>query len=141
MKHLRWAVLPFLMLFAACGSDDDGPDLIEFETIAIGDQSPVNPGRAEFVFNDDPEYEQLFGTMADVDFDRETIIAVFLGPIGNGGNSFEITEVIDNFSNITVRVTWQVPRVPSGGNTNHYHIIKTEKLSRPVVFSTLEVRE
>lgn len=130
-----------MLLFCACGGDDEDPGLIEFETIAIGDQSPISPGRSEFVINDDPEYEQLFGTTANVDFDRETVIAVFLGPVGNSGNSFEITEVVDNFSNITVRITWRVPRVPAGATTNHYHVIKTQKLARPVVFSTLEVRE
>ena len=140
MKQLRWALLPLLFLFSGC-SDDDGPDLIPFETLAIGDQSPVNVGRDEFVINDESEYEQLFGTTTDVDFDRETVIAVFLGPLGNDGNSFAITEVIDNFSNITVRIQWNSPRVPAGSRTSHYHVIKTEKLSRQILFSTLEVRE
>lgn len=141
MKTLRFLILPLALLLGNCGSDDDGPVQIEFETLAIGDQSPVDTERGNFVLNDDPEYEQLFGETAMVDFDTETVIAVFLGPLGNSGNTYEISEVIDEVSHITVRITWRVPRVPSGANTNHYHVIKTRKLSRPVNFSTIEIRE
>lgn len=142
MKKLCIPIALCLALFiASCGGDDDGPLLIEFETIDIGQQSPIEITRSEHVLNDDPEYQQLFGTAPTVDFDRETVIAVFLGPLGNDGNTFEVTEVIDEGSFITVRITWRVPRLPAGDDTSPYHIIKTRKLSRPINFSTLEIRE
>ncbi len=140
MKYLRFLMLPLALFLGSCGSDD-GPGMIEFETLAIGDQSPVDPGRGQFVLNDDPEYEQLFGEAATVDFDRETVIAVFLGPLGNSGNSYEITEIIDEVSHLTATITRRAPRTPTGSNTNHNHVIKTRKLSRPINFSTLEIRE
>ncbi len=140
MKFIKPLIVFCLLMALGCGSDD-GPALISFETLEIGKESPVEPGRSQHVLNDDPEYEQLFGTTAPVDFDTETIIAVFLGPVGNDGNTFEISEIVDNGSSITVKITWRVPRIPSGDNTYHYHVIKTRKLSRPITFSTLEVRE
>lgn len=140
MKNLKLILLLVGTSLLSCGSDD-GPNLIEFETLAIGEQSPVNPGRSEHVINDESEYEALFGTSVNADFDRETVIAVFLGPVGNDNNTFEIEEIVDNISNITVRITWGSPRVLSGGNTNHYHVVKTRKLSRTINFSTTEIRE
>jgi hypothetical protein len=140
MKKLLLSALILSTLLLSCGSEDD-LNLIAFETLAIGVNSPVNPGRSEHVINDEAAYEALFGTSANADFDRETVIAVFLGSVGNDNNTFEITEVIDNTASITVRILWKSPRVLSGPNTNHYHVIKTRKLSRPVSFSTTEVRE
>lgn len=140
MKNLKALCLIIPMLWLACGSDDS-PNLIAFETLAIGDQSPVSPGRSEHVINDESEYIALFGTSSSVDFDRETVIAVFLGQVGNDNNTFEITEIVDNVSNITVKITWRSPRVLSGANTSHYHVIKTQKLSRTINFSTTEIRE
>lgn len=140
MKNLKnlWLLLPLLLF--ACGSDD-GPNLIEFETLAIGEQSPVSPGRSQHVINDESEYFDLFGTTTTADFDRETIIAVFLGQVGNDNNTFEITEIVDNTSNITVKITWKSPRILSGPQTNHYHVVTTRKLSRTINFSTTEIRE
>ncbi len=140
MKNLKFILLLATTLLFSCSSDD-GPDLIEFETLAVGEQSPVNPGRSEHVINDESAYEALFGTTVDADFDRETVIAVFLGPVGNDNNTFRIEEIVDNVSNITVRITWRSPRVLSGSNTNHYHVVKTRKLSRTINFSTTEIRE
>lgn len=140
MKKLLLPILTLSTLLVCCNGDDD-LNLIAFETLAIGDNSPVNPGRSEHVINDEAEYEALFNTSANADFDRETVITVFLGSVGNNNNTFEITEVIDNTASITVKVLWKSPRVLSGPTTNHYHVIKTRKLSRPVSFSTTEVRE
>lgn len=140
MKNLKVILLLIPVLLFACSSDDS-PNLIEFETLAIGDQSPVDPGRSQHVINDESEYEALFGTTTTADFDRETIIAVFLGRVGNGNNTFEITEIVDNTSNITVKIIWRTARILSGGNTNHYHVVKTRKLSRTINFSTTEIRE
>lgn len=140
MKNLKALCLILSVLWLGCGSDDS-PNLIAFETLVIGDQSPVSPGRSEHVINNETEYEALFGTSSSVDFDRETVIAVFLGQLGNDNNTFEITEIVDNTSNITVKITWRSPRVLSGANTSHYHVIKTRKLSRTIHFSTTEVRE
>jgi len=141
MKNLKALslALPLLLLCMACSSDDN-PNLIEFETIAISDQSPTSPGRSEHVINSEEAYEALLGTNSTVDFNRETVIAVFLGPTGNDNNTFEITEVIDNTSSITVKIVWQIPRILSGPNSNHYHVVKTRKLSRSINFSTTEVR-
>lgn len=140
MKNLKVILLLIPILLFACGSDDS-LNLIEFETIAIGDQSPIDPGRSQHVINTQTEYEALFGTTSTADFDRETIIAVFLGRVGNANKSFEITEIVDNTSNITVKITWRTPRILSGANSNNYHVIKTRKLSRPINFSTTEIRE
>jgi len=139
-KYLSLLMLSFAVFMFNCGSDD-GPNLIEFETLEIGDQSPYDPGRGGYVLNDDPEYEAIFGTAASVDFDTETVIAVFLGTVGNDVVSYEITEVLDEVSQITVTITYRVPRVPAGPNSSPYHVIKTRKLSRSINFSTLEIRE
>ncbi len=140
MKNLKITWLFAALLLFTCGSDDS-LNLIEFETIAIGDQSPVDPGRSQHVINTQSEYEALFGTSITADFDRETIIAVFLGRVGNSNKSYEITQIVDNTSNITVEITWRTPRILSGANSNNYHVVKTRKLSRTINFSTTEIRE
>lgn len=112
MRFLKLAfLLPFFVVFSC--SSDDGLKYIEFETIAKSDQSPINPGRSQHVLNTEAEYEALFGTAAPagIDFLSETVIAVFLGSVGSSGNSFEVTEIIDNVQSITVKITWKSPRV------------------------------
>ena len=140
MKTYGLILLTLSTLLFSCG-DDDGPRLIAFETLASGSQSPINPGRSEHVLNDYPEYEALFGEEAEVDFNTETVIAVFLGPLGGEAVAFEITEIRDEGSHLTVTITFRLPRLPAGPNTNYYHVIKTEKLFRDVRFSTFEIRE
>lgn len=140
MKNFKALCIWLPLLCMACSSDDS-PNIIEFETIAIGEQSPTSPGKSQHVINSEADYEALLGTSTTVDFDRETVIAVFLGPTGNDNNTFEITDIIDNTSDITVKIVWRIPRILSGANTNHYHVVKTRKLSRNINFSTTEIRQ
>lgn len=133
-----------LLIIAICVfgcSDDDGVPAITFETLAIGDQSPIEIDRSRHVINDAAAYEALFGSAAtNVDFDTETVIAAFLGPISHSDNEYEITEIADQGTFISVVITWTVPRLPVGPETNHYHVIKTAKITGQVIFTFREVR-
>ncbi len=68
-----------------------------------------------------------------VDFNSFEIIAVFDNVKTTGGNTIDITSVIENINNITITIQ----RLQSGDATiptQPFHIVKIPKSTKPVVF-------
>ncbi len=73
-------------------------------------------------------------TINPVDFSNYQLIVVFDQVFGNGGHSIDITNVVENYNNITITVQ----RLQTGGLTTvisqPFHIVKIPKSVKPIVF-------
>jgi hypothetical protein len=73
-------------------------------------------------------------TETTIDFNNFQIIAVFDQIYGNGGQSIDITNVVENANNIVVTVQHILPGNVTTVISQPYHIIKIPKSTKPVIF-------
>jgi len=119
---------------------------ISFETLSKGYYSGHDQ-RKDYVINSQNEWEELWKkTMSRqvplpevpaVNFSENTIIAVYKGSHRTGGYNIEITKILEKEQKIVVYVKETSP--PSGARvtmafTQPYHIVKTEKITKEVIF-------
>ena len=109
---------------------------IDFETLSKGSYSsykePIN-----YVMNSDEELKELKLQISGIDFSKSTAIAVFMGEFNTGGYAIEITEIIEKGNEVVIIVskTFPEPGQPvTQALSQPYHIIKTEKIEKGVVF-------
>jgi len=74
-----------------------------------------------------------------IDFEKESIVAVFLGEQWTGGHGVEITKMEEDQTTGEVIVFWRETRPPAGSMTiqalrQPYHIVKTRKIDLPARF-------
>lgn len=127
-------------------AEPEGTQLF-FQTIEQRAMSGINE-KEEHVVTDDKQWAALWAkvhrnqspvpNMQAINFDREQVVAVFMGTKNSGGYGIEIKRVIDTGKQIVVLVEETTP--PEGGIvtmaiTQPFHIIKIENPdSKPVVF-------
>lgn len=109
---------------------------IDFETISKGHYSNYKePGN--YFINNDEELESQGVNIPEINFSQVSIIAVFMGEFNTGGYSIEITEIIEKENEIIVKVNKIYPEPGSlltQALSQPYHIIKTKKINKKVVF-------
>jgi len=115
---------------------------IPFETVTKG-SSCGHSDRKDHVINSQDEWEELWDItysnpdVPTIDFQRNTIIAVYLGYRATGGFGIEIKAIVEKIYGIVVHVKETSPEPGSPvtlANTQPYHIVKTRKLLRSIVF-------
>ena len=123
---------------------------ISFETIAKGEHSAYTDAtqmviNQQFVFSD--LWKKMHAIYSEIpnepqiDFSSSTAIAVFMGQKNTGGYSIEIVKILDAGDNVVVYVKETKPwpgSIVTQALTQPYHIVKTEKLTKPVVFEKAE---
>lgn len=117
-----------------------------FETIAKNYYSGHNE-RKDYVIKEISEWRSLWDivnagvtpkpALPIIDFDDETVIAVFQGVHSTGGYSIEIVEILEKANSLEVTVKETSPS--SGSNvtqafTQPFHIVKTKIIGKEVVF-------
>ncbi|TDS58867.1 protease complex subunit PrcB family protein [Myroides indicus] len=147
----------------ACSSDDNKQSN-EFEIVTLEINTIVNSymsgagqeniGQENKVVTDLTELEALIDRIdyikygndtivellenADIDFEREMIIAVFDEVKNHGGYSIDITKVEEHEKEILVTIE----RLHRGDLTAHFtqplHIVKISKINKPVVFVEID---
>ena len=76
-----------------------------------------------------------------VDFSKETVISVFMGEKSTGGYSIEIVKIVEQTDKIIIYVRETSPKpgdIVTQAFTYPQHIVKTEKLTKRVVFQSIE---
>ena len=105
----------------------------------------VDPtGAGYFVIQDSESWDQLFDSrrpvfLQEVDFSRDTVIAVFMGMFPTAGYSIDVSEIINTGLTIVVKVTKKYPDegcLVGQVITNPAHIVKTDKILKPILFRT-----
>lgn len=98
------------------------------------------------VINSDPEWNGFISNMnnpnnlsmtfseTNIDFNNFTIIAVFDQPRPTGGYEITINNIIENYDNVTVNIIHNGNGDATQMPTHPYYIVKTPKITKPVVF-------
>ncbi len=135
---------------ACSAAQPAGGQTVSFTTIDQGTQSGVRQ-RKSLVIKSAEEWESLLQTHrmphgsaasgAPIDFNREMVVAVFMGEKPSGGYGIAITRIEADYENqqlhITVRERNPPPNTLSTqALTQPYHIIKLAKIDVPIVFSS-----
>ncbi len=123
---------------------------LDFETAEKGLYS-FHKGKKSYVINNKNEWEKLWvilniGTgpsdvplppLPDIDFEKNTLIAVFMGEFTTGGHTIEIYKVVENKNNVEVSVNEKSPGkdcILTQAFTQPYHIVKIKKVDKGVIF-------
>ncbi|MFP4643391.1 MAG: protease complex subunit PrcB family protein [Spirochaetales bacterium] len=143
-------VLLLLPASAVAGDGGDGTR-VPFETIMQGSYAERRSSGEEVV-RSQGEYERIWrqtqsGSSSEpdvergateVDFDREMVIAVFMGQQNSGGYAVEVDEILLEERGVTV---YYRERSPGAGDattqalTSPYHLVRLPRLSRDIRFS------
>lgn len=138
-----------ILVLHALGITNTGVRL-EFQTISKGAWSGYTSHAYYVIQNMEDwrrvwrQHQEIFIPLRpppEIDFSETTVIAVFMGPCPTTGYDIEVKEIIDTGFTVVVKVE----RVYPGKNcvvgealTYPYHIVKTSKINKQVVFQTSE---
>ncbi len=128
---------------------------LTFEAIEKGVYSGYDEsryeGKTKYVINNNEDWQFLWNEvysiqqptplLPTVDFSKDIVIAVFQGVQGSGGYSIEIIKIIEaeNSIKVFIRETSPGPSCEvTAALTQPYHIIKTSKIDKEVIFKTEE---
>jgi len=135
-----------LVLISGCVQESGETGKMSFETLAKGHYSG-HKSSGNLVINDPDTFTQVwnltfagrspFTPVPETDFSNATVIAAFMGEFSTGGYSIEIKEMTGYPDKVIVSVERTSPEPGSPVTmalTQPYHIVKTEKITKPVVF-------
>ena len=119
---------------------------VEFTTISQGANSGHND-KKDYVITNEDEWKKLWAQvhanvepkpeLPKIDFEKETVLAVFKGQQSSGGNSISITDVMAKGDVCSAQVK-EVSPDPGGmmsmGFSQPYHIVKVPKMEAKVSF-------
>ena len=135
MRKLMFILIGLFILIIACDKIKNEP--LQFTSINKGFFSPINE-KSEHVFTEPSELKKLITEEIPVNFSNEMLIAVFMGNRNTGGFATEITSVTNLGNSIEVNVTETSPGrrcMTVQALTQPYHIIKTAKMTKQVIFN------
>ncbi len=92
------------------------------------------------IWNLTMETRKPFPSMPEIDFSKNTVIAVFMGEFATGGYAIEIKDIIEYKDKVTVFVnkTFPEPGSPvTQALSQPYHIVKTKKIYKPIIFEEM----
>ena len=75
----------------------------------------------------------------EINFSNTTVIAVFMGEKPTSGFAIEVKEITDTIFRVVVKVAWitYVGKAVLQVFTSPFHIIKVEKINKPITFQTV----
>ncbi len=131
------------------GSDNFTERKLLLVTISEGSSSGHNDysDQKMYVIKNNSEWISLWGIVYStlipqpdiptINFENEMIIAVFQGNLPSGGYNIRITQILEKENYIEVSVKETIP--PEGSTTiavitSPYHIVKTERTDKEVIF-------
>jgi hypothetical protein len=142
----------FLYFLVSCGAcfftQAIASERVPFVTIDQGSRSGVRE-RKSLVIKTETDWKALWRShvqsnvpakeLPRVDFEKEMIVAVFLGEKPSGGYSVEITRIEENPDQRQTNVFWRESKPPPGSMviqalTQPYHVVRLKTVSYPVVF-------
>lgn len=114
-----------------------------FETIRK-DYYSSHINKSDYTIDTHQEWENLwnltfsnFDSMPTINFTENTIIASYLGRKPTGGYSIEIIGILENSDQVNVYVGEKYPSEGMGTTqlvTHPFHIVKTEKITKTIIF-------
>lgn len=143
------AAVTTVLVLHALGVTNNGVRL-EFQTIGKGVWSG-HAGHAYYVIQNIEDWQRVWNQHqqcfvpqcppSEVDFSEATVVAVFMGECPTTGYGIEVKEIIDTGLTVVIKVEKAYPDkncVVGEALTHPYHIVKTGKISKQVIFQTFE---
>jgi len=142
----------FIVMLSACSSAQASlATELAFNTIDKGFMSGVRQ-RQLLVIKSEAQWKEIWQVhvglvspareVPSIDFDKEMVVAVFLGERSSGGYGVEIKAVEQDREKRQLRVVLRETK-PAGGAmviqalTQPYHIVKVKKSELPVTFTAM----
>jgi hypothetical protein len=136
---------------AGCSTQGSDEKKLPMEVILDGTFSAIDDKR-EVLINDNEKYQSLMNEVYKnldqmpripvVDFSKNSVVAVFIGPRNNGGYLAAIDSINEGSGSISVNVTETIP----GKNctvvevaTKPFSIVKIPKTDKKPVFKTKQI--
>lgn len=118
------------------------PTSIAFETLFLSDMSNIDKPQNIIIQSQD-KFKGLWEQMnkndklPEIDFEKYTVIAVFMGERSTGGYSIKITNIVENEKNIVVTINESDPDgdIAADVMTSPFHIVKIMKTNKEIVFN------
>ena len=120
---------------------------LPLETISKGYYSGHEEEK-NYILKDNTEWTNLWSIvhsnrspepeLPSINFNSEIVIAVFQGTRSTGGYSIEVTKIIEKESTVAVFIKKTEPSpggVTTQALTSPYHIIKTKKVDKEIIFT------
>ncbi len=145
--------VPFLSLIGFSGCSNQGSDetKLSMEIILDGTFSAIEEKR-EVLINTNEQYQALMSDIYKnldqmpripvVDFSKNSVVAVFIGPRNNGGYMVTIDSITEGSKNISVNVTESAPGkdcVVTEAITKPFSIVKIPKTDKEPIFKTKQI--
>lgn len=138
-KYLLFLLLGAIIFASGCMTT------LSFETLSIGHYCG-HVEKGNYVINSFHEWTELMERshlssikLPRINFTNYTVIAAFMGERRTGGYSIKIKKIKDSGKKITVYIKERTPKkrvLKTMSLTQPYHVIKVEKIKKPVVFRT-----
>ena len=123
---------------------------ITFKEISKGLYSGVEESK-QIIINDPESFRKLWeevfsiyqptSDLPEIDFEKNTLIGVFMGSTSTGGYSVEINKIAEGAKQITIRLKYTSP-APDDFVTmalsQPYHLVIIPKTTKEVVFEVVE---
>jgi len=117
---------------------------IDFQTISKGSYGFHDQGY--YIIQNDEEWNEICKrlfppdvVLPKINFSNTTVIAVFMGRLPTAGYAIEVKEITDTIFRVVVKVAWitYAGKLVLQVFTSPYHIIKTQKINKPITFQTI----
>lgn len=136
----------FAILLAGCVKQNTWKP-IEYQNVSSGNAESAKQEIA-LEINSEKEWEDVWSSifkassvgvpLTDVNFEKETVFAVFLGEKNTGGHSVSITKIYESDNQVEVKISAKKPgpgSIVTESFTYPYVIVKTKKINKPASFS------
>ena len=137
--------------FSGCSGQGSDETKLAMEIVMDGTFSSVDDKR-ELLINTNEQYQALMSDVYKnldqmpripvVDFSKNSLVAVFVGPRNTGGYLVIIDSITEGSKNISVNVTESTPGkncVVTEGITKPFSIVKIPKTDKKPIFKTKQI--
>lgn len=135
-------VLAMALVLAACSGPVLPEDSVEIEELARSTQSQVDNERMEVIRSPEGLAEawartDRSGEAPEVDFDRDMVVAVFIGEYRTGGHSVRVREAEATEEGVRLAIRVEAPGsgcMVTQAITRPYQIVKLPRMEGSVAF-------
>lgn len=140
-------ILVFVLFFSCTSSKNYNQDIIPFQTIEQDFYGGLTNSKF-IVIEDINSLEEVYDLLnkykspslevPKINFDKETVIALFLGEKNSGGYSISVRQIKNENNKVVVEYEIQSPNkgdMVTSVMTQPYCVIKTQKTLKTIVFN------
>lgn len=149
----KYSLILFTFIAFSCANSGSENVKISFEVIHEGSYSAIGDKRELIIYNDS-QYRALMNDLyknldqmpkiPDVDFKKNSLVAVFIGSRASGGYGVKIDSIIETSNKLIVNITETTPGkncMVTDAITSPYVIVKITKTDLKADFKTTKTEK